>query len=247
LNEKEFFKLIGNETRRDILRSIAQEPKYLFKLSQELNKSQQMLQRHLKCLLDQGWLTYEINDEESKGPARKLYRIAKNVSVKITLSHHSFEFDVFEITIGKADLKSALPLNIIENLSKDLSMNLMQTLDNQNIRFDEQIHQLDQVLEKLESIENIVLSRKLKITGELNDQILVKLKGDAHRKDRELAYTIFSSSAPIEIDLIEKEINTKRTEILASLKRLRKKNLLPQKGIELINKIETNEQRVKIS
>jgi hypothetical protein len=167
--------------------------------------------------------------------------------VKITLSHHSFEFDAFEITVGKARFKDNLPPNHIESLSKDLSMNLLQSLDDKNIKFDEQIHQLDQVLETLESIENFVLSRKLKITGELNDQILVKLKGDAHRKDRELAYTIFSSSAPIEIDLIEKEINTKRTEILASLKRLRDKKLLPQKGIELIERLETNEQTIEIS
>ncbi len=247
MNEQEFFELIGNETRRNILKSIAQEPKYLFQLAQELNKSQQMLQRHIKCLLDNGWLKYEINEEESKGPARKLYRIARNFTVKITLSQHTFDIDTFEIKIGNIDIRLPPPLNHIEDLTKDLKTNLIKTLDEKNVNFDLQIKELDKILEKLELFENFILSRKLRITGKLNDQILVKLKGDVHRKDREIAYTIYSSAAPIEIDLIEKEVKTRRTEILASLKRLYEKNLLPQKGIDLIERLESNEKMIKIS
>jgi hypothetical protein len=66
----------------------------------------------------------------------------------------------------------------------------------------------------------------------------MKLEGDDHRKDRELAYTIFSSSAPIKIDILQKEVKTQRDELLASLKRLNEKNLLPERGLDLMRKLE---------
>ena len=238
MDEKEFFNLIGNETRRNILRSIAHEPKYLFQLSQELNKSQQSLQRHLNCLLEKGWIIRE-SVEGPFGPSRKIYRIAKNLSVRITLSQHSFDFDVFEIAIGESDKKRSLPLDHVEFLGRDLSVNVLEALEKKDVDFDQKISRINTVLDQLGSIETFLLSRKLSITGELNETISMKLEGDAHRKDRELAYTIFSSSAPISVDLIEKEIETERPELLASLRRLYKKNLLPEKGIRLMNKLES--------
>ena len=238
MDEKEFFNLIGNETRRDILRSIAHEPKYLFQLSQELNKTQQSLQRHLNCLLEKGWIIRE-SVEGPFGPSRKIYRIAKNLSVRITLSKHSFDFDVFDIAIGESDKKRSLPLNHVESLSKDLSESVLEALEKRDVDFDQKISRIDAILDQLGSIETFLLSRKLSITGELNETISMKLEGDAHRKDRELAYTIFSSTAPISIDLIQKEIETERPELLASLRRLYEKKLLPEKGIRLMNKLES--------
>jgi predicted transcriptional regulator len=238
VDEKEFFNLISSETRRNILRSIAHEPKYLFQLSQELNKTQQSLQRHLNCLMDKGWIIRE-SVEGPFGPSRKIYRIAKNLSVRITLSQHSFDFDVFEISIGKSDTKRAFPLDHVELLGRDLSSNVLEALEKRDEDFDQKISSINAVLDQLGSIETFLLSRKLSITGELNETISMKLEGDAHRKDRELAYTIFSSSAPISIDLIQREIETEQPELLASLKRLYEKNLLPEKGIHLMNKLES--------
>ncbi|MFX1282258.1 MAG: ArsR/SmtB family transcription factor [Promethearchaeota archaeon] len=238
MDEQEFFELVGNDTRRDILRSIAREPKYLFQLSQELNKSQQSLQRHLHCLMEKGWIVREAV-EGPFGPSRKIYRIAKNLSVRITLTQHSFDFDVFEISIGEFDTKKSLPLDYVESLSKDLSFNVLEALEVKNFDFAKQIGRIDTVLDQLGSIETFLLSRKLSITGELNETISMKLEGDVHRKDRELAYTIFSSSAPISIDLIQKEINTKRSELLESLRILHEKKLLPEKGIHLMDRLES--------
>ncbi|MFX1516541.1 MAG: ArsR/SmtB family transcription factor [Promethearchaeota archaeon] len=239
MDENEFFELIGSETRREILRSIANEPKYLFQLSQELNKTQQSLQRHLNCLMEKGWIVRE-SVEGPFGPSRKIYRIAKNLSVRITLSQHSFNFDVFEISIGEYNKKRSFPLDHVESLGRDLSLNVLEALEKSDVDFDQKISRIDNVLDQLGSIETFLLSRKLTITGELNETISMKLEGDAHRKDRELAYTIFSSSAPITIDLIQKEIETERPELLASLRRLYEKNLLPEKGIHLMNRLESS-------
>lgn len=238
MNEKEFFNLISNETRRSILRSVAQEPKYLFQLSKELDKPQQSLKRHLRCLMEKGWLDQEMV-EGPKGPARKMYRISKNISVRITLTQHSFDFDVLEISIGESESDLAIPRDHVEFLSKDLSSSISKAMEDTKTNFDEKIRNLDEVLDHLGEIESFLLSRKLSITGELNETISMKLGGDIHRKDRELAYTIYSSSTPISIDLDQKEIDSKRSELLASLRILRDKNLLPEHGKSLMRKLES--------
>ncbi|MFX0185377.1 MAG: ArsR/SmtB family transcription factor [Candidatus Hodarchaeota archaeon] len=240
MKEKEFFSLVGNATRREILRSIAREPKYLFQLSQELNRSQQSLQRHLDCLLEKGWIVKRIVEGE-RGPARKLYHIAKNLSVRITLSQHSFDFDVFEI-IGKENVQDTLELDHVDMLGKDLTTSLSRALNDKDFNPTEQtdaIQKLDVLLDEIGSIENLLLSQKLFLTGNIIKEISMRLDGDAHRQDREVAYTLFSTSAPITIDLFQKEIKTKRSELLASLKRLNNKNLLPEHGINLMKKLES--------
>ncbi len=237
MDEKEFFEFIGNETRREILRSIAHEPKHLFQLAKELDKSQQYLQRHLQCLLEKGWLSQELV-EGPHGPARKLYRIDKNLSVRITLSEHAFDIDVFDIQIGHHSKPIDNLYSHLEEISNDLASTLSHAVQKDQQDYAEQIKSLNDILDKLGSVESFILGKKLSITGELHETISMRLEGDDHRDDRKLAYTIFRSSAPITIGLIEKEIETKRTELLASLKRLNEKNLLPESGLNLMNKLE---------
>lgn len=237
MDEKEFFELVGSDTRREILRSVAQEPKYLFQLAGELDKSQQSLLHHIQCLLEKGWLKSELV-EGPHGPSRKLYRIAKNFSVRMTLSQHSFDIDVIDIQVGDiSDPEDNLQAHL-EEIGKDMSTLLSHAVEKDHQDYADQIRSLNVILDKLGSIESFILSRKLSITGELNETISMKLEGDDHRKDRELAYTIFSSSAPIKIDILQKEIETQRDELLASLKRLNQKNLLPERGLDLMRKLE---------
>jgi DNA-binding transcriptional ArsR family regulator len=237
LDEKEFFELVGSDTRREILRSVAQEPKYLFQLAGELDKSQQSLLHHIQCLLEKGWLKSELV-EGPHGPSRKLYRIAKNISVRITLSQHSFDIDVIDIQVGDLSDPEDNLQSHLDEIGKDMSTLLSHAVEKDHQEYADQIRSLNVILDKLGSIESFILSRKLSVTGELNETISMKLEGDDHRKDRELAYTIFSSSAPIKIDILQKEIETQRDELLASLKRLNQKNLLPERGLDLMKKLE---------
>lgn len=233
MEEQVFFWLIGNKTRREILRSIAQEPKYLFQLSQELNRSSQTLQKHLQHLLGHEWLESETV-EGPHGPARKIYRIAKNLTVRITLTRYSFKYDILDISVGDQPQKGNA-----ETLSRDLTSMLEEAFETKDSDFDQQIQTLNAALNQAQEIENFILSRKLSITGDLNETISMKLEGDAHRKDRELAYTIFSRSEPITLKLVQKEVKAKREELLVSLRRLHEKDLLPEKGLTLLNKLET--------
>jgi predicted transcriptional regulator len=79
------FELLGNRTRYEILRHIAQEPMFLGQLSRELEIGQQAIIRHLRQLLEEGLLeTYE--DESIRGPPRKYYRLCKAIRLTVHIA-----------------------------------------------------------------------------------------------------------------------------------------------------------------
>jgi predicted transcriptional regulator len=81
----ELFELLGSRTRYEILRLLSHEPMFLGQLSRELSVGQQALIRHLRQLLEQGFLeTYE--DESIRGPPRKYYRLNKCVRLSINIA-----------------------------------------------------------------------------------------------------------------------------------------------------------------
>jgi predicted transcriptional regulator len=240
VKEKEFFELVSSDSRREILRSIADEPKYLFQLAQELNRSQQAIQRHLQCLLEKGWIVQDQVVEGSKGPARKLYRIAKNVSVRIMLSQHSFNFEFYEIEEEKYNFN-------LDSLKAEVEQILVLLSESGgNIDYAEQveiIRNLDQVLTHIGEFETVMLSHRLTLSGEINETIFATLDGDAHRKDREVVrYTIYDKNKDIDIELFRKNVKGPPTELLASLKRLKERKLLTRRGQEIITELESSIQ-----
>ncbi|MFW9831815.1 MAG: ArsR/SmtB family transcription factor [Candidatus Thorarchaeota archaeon] len=79
------FWLLGNHTRFEILRCLANEPMFLGQLSRELAAHQQAILRHLQELIERGFLeTYE--DESIRGPPRKYYRLTKTVRLSVHIT-----------------------------------------------------------------------------------------------------------------------------------------------------------------
>lgn len=81
----ELFELLGSRTRYEILRLLTREPMFLGQLSRELSVGQQAVIRHLRQLIEQGFLaTYE--DESIRGPPRKYYRLNRCVRLSINIA-----------------------------------------------------------------------------------------------------------------------------------------------------------------
>jgi predicted transcriptional regulator len=81
----ELFKLLGNKTRRELLHRLAREPMFLGQISRELSIGQQAIIRHLRELIEQGFLeSYE--DESIRGPPRKYYRLSKTVRLTVQIT-----------------------------------------------------------------------------------------------------------------------------------------------------------------
>ncbi len=90
--------IVGNPTRRSILRKLARETHYPLQLSKELNISQQAIMKHLKVLEDND-LVISIMQKSDAGPPRKLYTSTRRFSIVIDISPGIFneEIRVYEI------------------------------------------------------------------------------------------------------------------------------------------------------
>jgi len=68
--------IIGNPTRRSILRKLVKEDHYPLQLSKELSISQQAIMKHLK-VLEEAELVKSMFRKSDSGPPRKFYKLAE--------------------------------------------------------------------------------------------------------------------------------------------------------------------------
>ena len=77
--------ILGNETRRRILRYLAEEPRYFIQLSKELGVSQQAVLKHLEILHALNLVESFAEKSDLAGPDRKYYRLNRSLILTIGL------------------------------------------------------------------------------------------------------------------------------------------------------------------
>jgi ArsR family transcriptional regulator len=100
--------VLGNETRRRILRILANEPRYFIELSRELQVSQQAVLKHLAVLEARGL----ISSYAGKGrgaPARKYYRLNKALYLTVGITGDVVGMQLLDVT-EESSRKDALHL-----------------------------------------------------------------------------------------------------------------------------------------
>ena len=100
--------IIGNPTRRSILRKLSRETHYPLQLSKELNISQQSIMKHLKVLEDHDMVMSIVQKSDSGGPPRKYYVSTSRFSIVIDIAPSVFneQIRVFEIVPESRELLS---------------------------------------------------------------------------------------------------------------------------------------------
>src|SRR5215212_10558752 len=82
--------IIGNNTRRKILATLAREPMYFNQLAKEIAVGQQAILRHMKTLEDIGLIESYAEKSNLGAPDRKYYRLRSSLSLTICLSEDAF-------------------------------------------------------------------------------------------------------------------------------------------------------------
>jgi ArsR family transcriptional regulator len=82
--------LLGNATRREILKLIAEEPRYVTELSQETGVRKMAIERHVRQL--EGFGVISSQDEKiGRGRPRKYYGISTRAKLKVKISPNIFQ------------------------------------------------------------------------------------------------------------------------------------------------------------
>ncbi|HEV2138385.1 MAG TPA: ArsR family transcriptional regulator [Nitrososphaerales archaeon] len=81
--------VMENPVRRRIIKRLSQEPAYALQLSKELGLGQPLVAKHLATMENAG-LVKTVSKDSPNGPRRKLYSLAKGISITMDVGPNLF-------------------------------------------------------------------------------------------------------------------------------------------------------------
>ncbi len=94
---------IENQTRREILKRLAEGRQYALQLARELRVSQQAILKHLEILEKFNLIKRAGTEKSEIGPPRKLYELQKGYSIVIDFAPGLFEIRRYTIDSDDTD------------------------------------------------------------------------------------------------------------------------------------------------
>lgn len=111
----ELLDILGNSTRRKILFLLAERPRFVTELSEQLNIGRKAIIEHLNRLEDAG-LVVPTNKSLSKGRPRKYYEITDELFLNISVTPSFVDFSRVESTKEIPEIeKMDMDLDDLEN------------------------------------------------------------------------------------------------------------------------------------
>jgi ArsR family transcriptional regulator len=183
--------IIGNNTRRRILATLAREPMYFNQLAKEIAIGQQAILRHMKTLEDIGLIESYGEKSNLGAPDRKYYRLSSSFSLTICLSEDAFSIENRKIEQYRHK-ESDKFYKEYDLLAQDNDGKTLNQLQNNLIRIEKEISNLDSRLNDLRALKQLIVNRLHKIAKdnfeeELERRILHTIIGDSPKSVSELA------------------------------------------------------------
>lgn len=191
--------ILGNNTRRKILRVLAQEPMYFNQLAKEVEVGQQAILRHLDVLEENGLVETYSEKSELGAPDRKYYRLSSSFALTIALSE-----DDFTITSSKIEemryMESMKYYKRFDSTPQDTGKALT-SLQASLASIDQEISNLESLLLDLRALRQQILHRLHEIGAENFDG-----------EERRVLYTIVKGS-PKSLSDLSDMLNERESEL----------------------------------
>ena len=198
--------IIGNNTRRKILATLAQEPMYFNQLAKEIGIGQQAILRHMKTLEDMGLIESYAEKSILGAPDRKYYRLNSSFSLTICLSEDAFSIKSHKIEQyrHKESDKFYKEYDLLEQEDDGEKLNQLQS--NLTI-IEKEISNLDSQLNDLRALKQLIVSRLHKIAKdnfeeEFERKILHTIVGESPKSISELAEKLNEKPSHVKNTLI---------------------------------------------
>ena len=183
--------IIGNNTRRKILATLAREPMYFNQLAKEIAIGQQAILRHMKTLEDIGLIESYAERSNLGAPDRKYYRLNSSFSLTICLSQDTFSIENHKIEQYRHE-ESGKFYKEYDFLAQDNDGETLNQLQSNLTRIEKEISNLDSRLNDLRALKQLIVNRLHKIAKdnfeeELERRILHAIIGGSPKSVSELA------------------------------------------------------------
>ncbi|MCH2380108.1 MAG: ArsR family transcriptional regulator [Nitrososphaerales archaeon] len=209
----ELLDLLGNDTRRRILESLANEPKYFIQLSKEIGVSQQAVLKHLFLLEKFGLIESFKAKSNLAAPDRKYFQLNRSVYLSIGITGNSMEIKMENIKgPNKVKPKNRMTTEIKgKYIQRDKE--ITDILKNTKLN----LELIEQRMEEIENEKIGLLKDKQKILQIAHQVIRESLEEDLARK---ILYSNLNSRDTTDIEELSEILDTREKEIKIIVKRL---------------------------
>lgn len=209
----EFLDLLGNNTRRRILESLTNEPKYFIQLSKEIGVSQQAVLKHLFLLENFGLIESFKAKSNLAAPDRKYFQLNRSVYLSIGITGNSMEIKMENIK-GPNKIRSK---NNMAIESKDVSIKKDKEITDILKNTKHKLELLAKRMQELEDEKIHLLKEKQQILEITHQVIRESLKEDLARR---ILYSNLISREITDIEELSEILNTREKEIKIVVKSL---------------------------
>src|ERR671918_2294991 len=203
--------IIGNNTRRKILSTLAREPMYFNQLAKEIGIGQQAILRHVNALEDIGLIESYAVKSNLGAPNRKYYRLNSSFSLTISISQDSFSIENHKIEQYRHKESDKFYMEY-DLLSQGDDGEFLQRLQANLVNIEKEITNLDSRLNDLRALKQLIVHR------------LHKLARDNFEEEfeRKILHTIIDE-APKSISELANKLNEKPSYIKNTLNKMNNK------------------------
>ncbi|NSL76152.1 MAG: ArsR family transcriptional regulator [Thaumarchaeota archaeon] len=209
----EFLDLLGNNTRRRILESLTNEPKYFIQLSKEIGVSQQAVLKHLFLLENFGLIESFKAKSNLAAPDRKYFQLNRSVYLSIGITGNSMEIKMENIK-GPNKIRSK---NNMAIESKEVSIKKDKEITDILKNTKHKLELLAKRMQELEDEKIHLLKEKQQILEITHQVIRESLEEDLARR---ILYSNLISREIIDIEELSEILNTREKEIKIVVKSL---------------------------
>ncbi|AGB05241.1 putative transcriptional regulator [Aciduliprofundum sp. MAR08-339] len=116
----ELLNAIENQTRREILKRLAEGRQYALQLAKELRVSQQAIVKHLEILERSNIIRRAGTEKSEMGPPRKLYEVHRGFSIVIDVAPGIFEIREYPIEEDSESIQVEDFGKMLEEIEREL-------------------------------------------------------------------------------------------------------------------------------
>ncbi|MCP8308860.1 MAG: helix-turn-helix domain-containing protein [archaeon] len=214
--------ILGNETRRRILKLIAEEPRYLLQMARELEVSQQAILKHLDLLQHHGLISMFSAESEFAAPKRKYYELARSLYLRVGIKRNIVRFSIDKVPYKKRELKTET--SNLKDLEDKVRLFEKLSKPDEALKISEEIlREIDAKFEELGNMEAYLMRLKQRVSEKAKRTIRIVASIPIERK---ILYSILESGKALDIDALSEELNISKKDLEMVLKALKQKGLI---------------------
>src|SRR5919112_1655266 len=204
--------IIGNNTRRKILATLAREPMYFNQLAKEIDIGQQAILRHVNALEDVGLIKSYAEKSNLGAPDRKCYQLNSSFSLTVSISQDSFSIENHKIEQYRYKESDNFYMEY-DLLSQGDDGESLQRLQANLVNIEKEITNLDSRLNDLRALKQLIVHRLHKIARDNFEEEF----------ERKILHTIMDE-APKSISELANKLNEKPSHIRNILNKVNNMN-----------------------